>query len=249
MRVRVATFNIHHGVGTTRRLDLGRTAATIAEIDPDVIGLQEVDRCWSRRSGFTDQAGDLAERLGMHLAFGATLRRATSDPEQQPREYGVALLSRHRIVAKRNTLLPRPRGSEQRSLLEAEVVIGEVTLRCLCTHLQHRFRRARREQATAVSAAVTATSGAPATPTVLMGDLNARPGTPELTTLTEHLVDTWPGAGDGPGYTYRTTRPGARIDYVLTSPGIAVERARVVATDASDHLPVSVDLRLSPVDR
>ena len=39
-----ASYNIHRGLGLDRRLDLDRTAAVIAEIGPDVIGLQEVIR-------------------------------------------------------------------------------------------------------------------------------------------------------------------------------------------------------------
>lgn len=245
VRVRVATFNIHHGVGANGHLDLQRTAAAIAETDADVIGLQEVDRWWSKRSGFADQAGDLAELLGLHLAFGATLSRNGSDAVRPRQEYGVALLSRHRITAVRHTLLPRPRGGEQRGLLDAEIVVGGATLRCLCTHLQHRSPRARGQQATAIGAAV----GTDETPTVLLGDLNARPDAPEVQALAEHLVDAWPDGGDGPGFTYHARKPAARIDYVLASPGIEVERAQVVDADASDHLPVSADLRLPPAHR
>lgn len=243
--LRVATFNVHHGVGSDGRLDLDRIAAVIAEIDADVIGLQEVDRWWARRSGFADQAGDLAELLGLHLAFGATLSRDGSDVARPRQEYGVALLSRHRIAATRNTLLPRPRGGEQRTLLDAEIVVGDATLRCLCTHLQHRSPRARGQQTAAISAVI----GAAETLTVLMGDLNAGPDTPEVQTLAEHLVDTWSNAGEGAGFTYHARKPAARIDYVLASPGIEVEGAQVVDTDASDHLPVSVDLRLPPAHR
>ncbi|MGH3356366.1 MAG: endonuclease/exonuclease/phosphatase family protein, partial [Nocardioidaceae bacterium] len=54
--IRVGTFNIRHGVGTAGVLDLEHTAGVIADLDVDVIGLQEVDRYWSERSAFTDQA-------------------------------------------------------------------------------------------------------------------------------------------------------------------------------------------------
>ena len=40
----VASYNIHRGVGLDRRRDLDRIAAVIAQIAPDVIGLQEVIR-------------------------------------------------------------------------------------------------------------------------------------------------------------------------------------------------------------
>lgn len=238
-RLRMATFNIHHGVGEQGDLAIARTAEVIAAMDVDVIGLQEVDRFWAQRSAFADQAVELAERLGMRMAFGASLRRGGEDRGPR-REYGVALLSRHPVQDAQNTLLPRPRRGEQRTLLDATIDIGGGVLRCLTTHLQHRSRTERKAQAEAISAVV----GSESVPTVLMGDLNARPEAPEVQALTAHLVDTWALRGEGDGHTFRASKPVARIDYVLASPGIGVEHARVVSTDASDHLPLTVGLRL-----
>lgn len=244
IEVAVGTFNIRHGVGTDARLDCARTAAAIARMDVDVAGLQEVDRRWSERSTFADQARYLAEHLGVRLAFGASLWRR-GEPGTRG-EYGVALLSRHPVLRTRSTLLPCPRGGEQRSLLEAAVEVDGVVLRCLCTHLQHSSPAERRAQAAAIAGAVTGAPGDRYVPTVLLGDLNAGPGTPEVGTLTGRLADAWAVAGEGAGHTYPTAGPRVRIDYVLTSPGIEVQRARVVDTDASDHLPVTARLRLRP---
>jgi endonuclease/exonuclease/phosphatase family metal-dependent hydrolase len=242
VRVTVGTFNIHHGVGTDARLDCARTAAAIERMDVDVAGLQEVDRCWSHRSTFADQARYLAERLGVHLAFTASLRHRGE--RDVPGEYGVALLSRHPVLRTRSMLLPRPRGGEQRSLLEAAVEVDGVVLRCLNTHLEHSWAAERRAQAAAIAASIARAPGDHDVPTVLLGDLNAGPGTPEVGTLTGRLADAWAGAGAGAGHTYPTAGPCVRIDYVLASPGIEVEQAAVLATDASDHLPVTARLRL-----
>jgi endonuclease/exonuclease/phosphatase family metal-dependent hydrolase len=241
--VTVGTFNIHHGVGTDGRLDIARVARTLTDMDADVVGLQEVDRRWSPRSAFADQARGLAERLDMHMAFGASLHRAGRGSEQPGREYGVALLSRHPIVGTRSVPLPRPRGGEPRTLLQAEVLFGGATLRCLNTHLQHRSGTERRAQARAIEAVV---SGGEC-PTVLVGDLNAGPDTAEVDTLTRRLVDAWRRRGEGDGYTFTAEKPYTRIDYVLASPTAHVERVRVLDTDASDHLPVVADLRLPRV--
>lgn len=239
--VRVGTFNIHHGVGATGVLDLARTAAAIADLDADLVGLQEVDRNWAGRSGFADQAVDLANSLGMHLAFGASLNRRRRRPVGAPHgQYGNALLSRFPIRDIRTTLLPRPRGGERRALLHSEVVVHGVALRCLVTHLQHLTRTERLAQAEAINTTVTDQDR----PTVLVGDLNSAPGSAEIQALTEHLVDAWPNAGVGTGCTYSAQTPFLRIDYVLASPDIAIEQVRVVTTDASDHLPVAADLRL-----
>jgi endonuclease/exonuclease/phosphatase family metal-dependent hydrolase len=236
--VTVGTFNIHHGVGLHGRLDLRRTAEAVTAAGLDVVALQEVDRRWSARSRFVDQAGFLAERLGMHMSFGPCVVR---DRRQDgPREYGNALLSRHPIEKTRSTLLPRPRGGEQRGLLEADIVVGGHTLRCLATHLHHLSRAERLAQVEAINTTIVDRD----VPTVLLGDLNARPGSPEIAVATRHLVDAWTVGGGTDGYTFSARSPHVRIDYVLASPDIAVEAARVVPTDASDHLPLSVDLRL-----
>ena len=61
--LRLATYNIRHGAGADGRLDLARTAATIASLGADAVGLQEVDDAYGARSGFEDQASRLAARL------------------------------------------------------------------------------------------------------------------------------------------------------------------------------------------
>ena len=54
-QVRVLTYNIHHGEGTDRKIDLARIAAVIKRVKPDVVALQEVDKATSRSHG-VDQA-------------------------------------------------------------------------------------------------------------------------------------------------------------------------------------------------
>jgi endonuclease/exonuclease/phosphatase family metal-dependent hydrolase len=78
----------------------------------------------------------------------------------------------------------------------------------------------------------------------MMGDLNARPGDPEIAPLTETLDDAWLAAGDGAGFTFDAATPHARIDYILTSEGLVARTAAVVPSDASDHLAVVADLDL-----
>ena len=48
----------------------------------------------------------------------------------------------------------------------------------------------------------------------------------------------------GPGYTYSTENPHARLDYVLHSNDVTTCIAAVLSTDGSDHLPVAADLAL-----
>jgi endonuclease/exonuclease/phosphatase family metal-dependent hydrolase len=238
--LRVATFNIHHGAGLDGVLDLERIARVVEDGDAQVVGLQEVDRHFGARSDFVDQATWLAERLGMHVVFGANLDLDPLTPEAPRRQYGTAILSRYRIREWRNTLLPRPEGGEQRGLLEALVKVRGVRVRVFNTHLQHNSQVERLAQIARIREVLGQTQES----LVLLGDLNAIPASPEIAAITDDLADAWAQAGVGDGFTYDAASPHARIDYVLSSPDVVARTATVVATDASDHLPVVVDLAL-----
>lgn len=243
-RVTVGTFNIHHGAGPDDRLHLDHVAAVIADTAFDVVGLQEVDRCWGERSEFVDQARWLADRLAMRVAFGANLDEAPPHEKMPRRRYGTAILSRFPIAASRNIALPRPEGGEPRGLLEAVVRVRGVPLRFYSTHLQHDSPAERWAQVETVNEVIAAADR----PIVLVGDLNATPEAPEIQRLSPKLHDTWPKAGDGDGFTYDSVAPRARIDYVFASDGVRARSARVIDTDASDHLPVAVDVVITAPD-
>ncbi len=234
------SFNIHHGVGVDGALDLGRISATVAGAAADVVGLQEVDRHFSSRSEFEDQTARLAAALGMQWVFGANLDRDPAGESDRRRQYGNAILSRFPIVSWSSTPLPRFPGTEQRGLLAATLDVDGVPLSAFCTHLQNGRRSVRRVQVPEVVGAVESSDP----PVVLMGDLNATPGSPEVRELGRHLVDSWTTAGNGAGFTHSTRRPSRRIDYVFVSADLVVQSATVVHADASDHLPVLATLAL-----
>ena len=47
--MRVATFNIRHGESKDGRIDIGLLTRTCADLDVEMLALQEVDK-WMRRS-------------------------------------------------------------------------------------------------------------------------------------------------------------------------------------------------------
>jgi endonuclease/exonuclease/phosphatase family metal-dependent hydrolase len=239
--VRVATFNIHHGDGFPGGVDLDRTARAIAATGGRLVGLQEVDRHFGERTGFVDQAGRLAERLGMTAVFGANIDRPPPTPGAPRRQYGNAILSAYPVSTWTNTLLPRPEGGEQRGLLQAVVAVDGAAVSVFATHLQYDSASERQAQADAVAAVVAATPG----PRVLLGDLNARPASVEVRRLTAVLVDAWPVAGSGRGDTFSAVLPRARIDYVLSSADLVARAAAVVRSWASDHRPLAATLELA----
>lgn len=238
--LRVMCFNIHHGVGLDGRLDLERIARVAESQSAEVIGLQEVDRHFSARSNFVDQARWLAGRLDMHVVYGANLSYDPLQPDAPRREYGTALLSRYPIHEWSNTFLPKEPTSEQRGLLYARLTVRGVPLRVYNTHLQHTSGTERMAQVIRIRELI----GTPGESLVLLGDLNATPEAPEIAEITRDLVDTWLEAGVGPGYTYDAASPTKRIDYVLSSADVVTRAAAVVTTDSSDHLPVLADVVL-----
>ncbi|WP_326741216.1 endonuclease/exonuclease/phosphatase family protein [Streptomyces sp. NBC_01768] len=238
--VTVMTFNIHHGADPDDVLNLDHVAQAVRQSGADVIGLQEVDRHFASRSDFVDQAEWLANRLGLHLAYGTNLDLDPEKPSDPRRRYGTAVLSRFPIVNTRNTLLPRSEAGEQRGLLEADLMIRGKKMRFLNTHLEDTSQAERRTQVAAINAIVNGSR----LPTVLVGDLNATPDSDEIASVTKRLTDTWPTAGKGDGFTYDSVNPRERIDYVFASSGVEARRARVLDVTVSDHRPLRVELTI-----
>jgi len=241
--IRVMTYNIHAGHG-----DLARTAEAIRALSPDMVALQEVDVHWGERSGFADQAAALAAALGMESRFAHIYSLPNRDNSAVPREFGVALLSRHHIVTWRNDTLTRLSTQDSNAapapapgLLEAVVDVRGSRIRVFNTHLDYRADPSvRRTQAGEMARAIAAVTE----PLIVFGDLNATPNAPEIAPLLEGLHDAWP-SDSGNGYTYPADLPVKRIDYVLTSRDFSVAAARVPLSNASDHRPVVVDLVLA----
>src|SRR5262249_28043402 len=102
----VVSYNIHRGVGLDRRHDLDRIADVIAEVSPDVVGLQEAIR--ENGMPHADQAAYLAARLRMtEIVMGETRTHGAGI-------YGNAVLTRLRVLGSGRCDLSRefrePRG-------------------------------------------------------------------------------------------------------------------------------------------
>ncbi|MGW2594559.1 endonuclease/exonuclease/phosphatase family protein [Streptomyces sp. NPDC001515] len=248
--LRVATYNIHAGAGMDNVFDLDRQVAALRALDADVIGLQEVDVHWGDRSGNRDLAAELAERLGMHVSFAPIY---SFDPvvEGGPRrEFGVAVLSRYRIVSAENHEVTRLSTQDPNPVPAPAPGFGEVVLRVrglpvhvYATHLDYRGDPSVRTAQVADTRRIMAEDRAGARGPVrqiLLGDFNAAPTAPELAPLWQELTDVEPGAP-----TFPARNPVQRIDYVAVSKDTVRARgAAVPETLASDHRPVVADLVL-----
>lgn len=227
--LKILTYNIHHGEGLDRRIDLERIVAIIRAEAPDVVCLQEVDRGMER----TDRADFpkiFSEMLGMAAVFEPNLLRGGG-------EYGNATFTRHEIVRSENVKLPGPPGIEPRGCLKVTIRMEGREIEALNTHLGLKAPE-RLEQAKAIQEHLGRGLQ------VLAGDLNEPLDGPGVQILLGALRNTGPGAGEGNG----TVNGGSRqIDFILASPEFEVLSARVIRDDqtaiASDHLPYVVKFR------
>ncbi|MFC8420392.1 endonuclease/exonuclease/phosphatase family protein [Streptomyces sp. NPDC057236] len=242
--LRVATYNIHAGAGQDQVFDLDRTAAALRDLRADVIGLQEVDVHWGARSDFADEARALAGKLGMRVFFAPIYDLDPAGQDGERRQFGVAVLSRHPVLAAENheitrlsTQTPDPVPAPAPGFAEVVVDVRGAHVHVYTTHLDYRADPSVREAQVADMLGVLAADRGPK---VLVGDFNAEAGAPELAPLWERLRDAAPDAGG----TYPAIDPVKRIDLVTVSPGIRVTGARTVATQASDHRPVVTDLEV-----
>ncbi len=248
--LRVMTFNIHAGRDGDGDLDVRRTAAVIRSSGAEVVGLQEVDVHWSPRSAWRDQARLLAELVDMRVYFAPIYTRPPPRPGAPARRYGLAVLSRYPIVRAENHGIARRSTSEQGSrprpapgFPEVIVRVGTAVLHVYATHLDHRPDPSVRRAQVRDMLAIMSRDGRAARQ-VLLGDLNAVPGSEELGALWETFEDAAAVHPPAPA-TYPAHDPAKRIDYVAVSGGVDVTGSRVPRTTASDHRPVVADLVLS----
>ena len=232
LHVRLATWNVHHGAGLDGRVDLDHIAAELLAAAPDVVCLQEID-VGVPRSGRLDLPRELAQRLGMHAAFGKNI-------DYQGGDYGNAILSRWPISWQHNLHYRMLREGEQRGLLMVGLDTGRGTIAIGCTHLDYRPDPSERLQnAVEILAAVRERQLC-----AVAGDFNDRPGSAVHGQLCAELRDCWQALPDvDAGATYPADAPDRRIDWVLAAPArTSATAGRVPPTTSSDHRAVVVDL-------
>jgi len=239
-RITVLSYNIHHGEGTDGRVDLERIAGVIRAQSPDLVALQEVDR-GARRTGGVNQAQGLACLLGMDHLFGRTI-------DYEGGMYGNAVLTRLPVKGFVNRALPFTAGREPRGVLQVEVYTGPTEsghflFRVFATHLDI----TEADRLKAVEALSNWVAEDPDVPTLLLGDLNALPGSAPLSGL---VSSGWHIAGRPGAYsTFPAREPQRQIDYILFRPAHRWRVLEVWVPEeavASDHRPIAARLELLP---
>ena len=229
--IRVASYNIHKGVGTDRKLDPARICRALTALEADVVTLQEADKRFGARQSV------LSEKLLAEAGYEAAALHIRPGGMGW---HGNAVLVRkgHHVRHARPLELPT---LEPRGAVLAEVEIDGQALRVVGMHLDLSGLW-RRRQVRSVIAHLDAC--AEAMPTVLMGDLNQWSERGCLSEFTGHrhfrLLDT--------PKSFHSRKPVGRLDRIVVSHEWACEDTGTLKNAAlragSDHLPVWADLKL-----
>jgi endonuclease/exonuclease/phosphatase family metal-dependent hydrolase len=219
-QLRVATYNVHHGVGVDGALDLKRTAATINQTGADLIALQELDRN-VERSGGIDQPARLEDLTGMRIRFFPTIRFGGG-------EFGLAIAARDPVDLEFH-LLPKTRFDRPHGVILTRARgIGVVA-----THLSRRlFSRALE------TASVSWTCRHLDPPKLLLGDLN----TTKLAFVPMRLAGLQRQTPFRP--TFTSLDPRRQIDHVVTSRGLRLIDCWTIRSAASDHLALVAEVEV-----
>jgi endonuclease/exonuclease/phosphatase family metal-dependent hydrolase len=224
-RLVVASYNVHGGVGLDRRFNPQRIAAVLAEIDADLVALQEVS---SRQPGL-DLGAFLGASGGYQLIEGVTF--------QSPHgPFGNALLTRLPLLEVQRIDLSVAR-REPRGAIDATLEWAGQPLRVIATHFGlkqgERFFQARR---------IVELAGNATQPTLLLGDINEWvPRASSLRCLRQEF------GREREVLTFPAPMPALALDRLWVHPPTWLHEMRAHASPlarvASDHLPLVAELR------
>lgn len=226
----------------------------------DLAALQEVDRHYGERSDWRDIVAEVSLLSGLpHNAYSPSID-LPGESGFACRQFGNALVSKLPLsqlqclgLSPASEWDGESPATEPRTALATVVNVGGTPVRIVTFHLGYtphfqpdplKYQQAER--------LLDFAEGASDTPTVLLGDANALPGSPEVALLCSSRLRnavnpprfTWPLHGFS--FEGWDEPPGARytIDYVFVSHHFEVEQVDLLESNCSDHLPLSVKLRL-----
>lgn len=231
----IASYNVHKCIGVDRRFDPERTASVIAEMNADIIAIQEADKRFGERSGLLN-----LEALERDCGLVPVPINALSSSGHG--WHGNMIMMRKGVVGGvRQLKLP---GIEPRGALVVHLDLPVGKLRLVAAHFGL-LKRSREQQAMAILASVAEEEEMP---TLLVGDLNEwRVGRRSSLSRLQPTFD--PASGAVPSFPSRF--PVLALDRALGHPHDLVTSVEVhdspLARVASDHLPIKAHIDLKVV--
>ncbi|WP_018933754.1 endonuclease/exonuclease/phosphatase family protein [Gracilibacillus lacisalsi] len=231
MHIKVMTYNIHHGKGLDKKVNLDRICKVIADSKADIIGLNEVDRYFSERSHFQDQMEYLTKELKYYGAFSPALSLQPRN-KYLTRQYGNGILSRFPIYAPKSYLFNnRLCMTEDRSILEATISLDNKWVHFYVTHLSLNPSLHRQQSDFLITKAKR--------PAVIIGDWNMKVHSKRWKRVVKVYKDVWDSIANQDGLTFPSKNPRKRLDYIFVSKDFTILDVQVNDSIpiASDHLP------------
>jgi endonuclease/exonuclease/phosphatase family metal-dependent hydrolase len=221
--LKVASYNIHKGIGTDRLRRPDRILDVLDELEADIVALQEADRRFGARASALPP-----ELLAQHGWQPVEINRR----DHSIGWHGNAILVRRdaEILTRAHIELPT---LEPRGAVMAEVRVNGIRVRIVAMHLDLSGLW-RRRQARAI---IHALEQRRPLPTILMGDLN------EWTLHGGCLREFAPHFRIAPTPpSFHSRQPVARLDRIMADKSLHIASCgvhhSVKARRASDHLPI-----------
>ena len=206
----------------------------ITDADADIIGLQEVKYNDPERDVITFMTG-----LGYKHIFA---------PEQTWKapgfRFGPAIFSKSEIESSQVHILSE---ENKRVAVQADIRVNDEIFHIFNTHIMHTHQQQSDVQDSQVEKLL---SLLPEKRTLVMGDFNATPESGVIKRMCEALNNTDPSNTP----TWTTDPKGCskcdvrgvtvRLDYIFASRDLTTHSPAVGKSDASDHLPISVTVKI-----
>jgi len=225
--MRIVSYNIRKAVGLDWRRDPFRIIRVLAELDADVVALQEADKRLGARPAVLPEAL-LYEHTGLRIL------NVTDGPSSG--WHGNALLVRDGWTVQESERLTLP-GIEPRGAVIADLIGPEGDVTVVCTHLGLR-RMCRQLQLAHLREKI----GARAPGTIIAGDMNE--WSPRIGF--DLIKDRFDMIAPGPSF--HASRLLAPLDRFALGAGVRCRSSGVVlkgeARRASDHLPIWMEAEL-----
>ena len=224
-RIKLASYNIHKGIGTDRKRDPARILKVLAEVDADIVCLQEADLRFGTRASVLPRF--LIESHTDYVPVPLDVQHDSMG------WHGNAILVKNGITVESHDIVHIP-CLEPRGVVTATLGIGGVSLSVFGMHLDlsglWRVRQAR-------AIAALGDAARAERPTVLMGDINEwRANAGCFREFGKHFTVL------DPGPSFHSQRPIGRLDRIMHCDRLRIEACGVhrtaLAATASDHLPV-----------
>ena len=226
--IEIMTYNIHHGADANEIPTIDSIGKYIKESTVQIVGLQEVDSVCIR-SDKRDHPAELGKMTGLESHF-------TRHFPFQGGAYGQGLLSKYTAVNLQNIsipILPLSSGKSVSMLVaDLEITPGK-ELTIAVVHLDYRNQASRLNQIEMIWEVLQNKNRN----LILMGDINAMPGSPALKLLSKSF-DRFQQNPEP--YSFPADNPDRRIDFVFVRKGsdLKITNERIDRVPYSDHLPV-----------